>query len=107
MKPVFILTAILCAVSIGWAQSGRAPTQIKAEYYVTAYAQRYRVPVALARAIAGSWPLLITLAKTRSAQEALLTEIPMSSRTSEQLEQFTFEKRGLNQNARIPFRKEM
>jgi soluble lytic murein transglycosylase-like protein len=51
MKPVFILTVMLWPISIVWAQPGRARTQIEAEYYVTAYAQHYRVPVALARAI--------------------------------------------------------
>lgn len=51
MKSVFIVAGMLCATSIGWAQSSRAPTQIEAAYYVTAYAQHYRVPVALARAI--------------------------------------------------------
>ena len=42
---------MLCTISIGWAQSGRAPARIEADYYVTAYAQHYRVPVALVRAI--------------------------------------------------------
>ena len=42
---------MLCATSIGWAQSSRAPARIEAEYYVTSYAQHYRVPVALVRAI--------------------------------------------------------
>jgi soluble lytic murein transglycosylase-like protein len=51
MKSVFIVVGMLCAASIGWAQSGRAPARIEAEYYVTAYAQHYRVPIALARAI--------------------------------------------------------
>ena len=51
MKLVFILAQALCAISICWAQSGRATTQIEAEYYVTAYAKHYRVPVALVRAI--------------------------------------------------------
>jgi soluble lytic murein transglycosylase-like protein len=51
MKLVLIVAEMLCTISIGWAQSGRAPTRIEAEYYVTAYAQHYRVPVALARAI--------------------------------------------------------
>jgi soluble lytic murein transglycosylase len=51
MKSALILPQILCAVSICWAQSGRAPTQIEAEYYVAAYAQHYRVPIALAHAI--------------------------------------------------------
>ena len=52
MKSVFILVAVLRATSIGSAQSdSAATTRIEAEYYVTTYAQRYRVPVALARAI--------------------------------------------------------
>jgi soluble lytic murein transglycosylase len=51
MKSAFIVTGMLCLISIGWAQSGKAPTRIEAEYYVMAYAQHYRVPVALARAI--------------------------------------------------------
>jgi soluble lytic murein transglycosylase-like protein len=51
MKSLFILAGMVCATSIGWAQSSRAPARIEAEYYVTAYAQHYRVPVALARAI--------------------------------------------------------
>ena len=34
-----------------WAQSCRAPGRIEAEYYVTAYAQHYQVPIGLARAI--------------------------------------------------------
>ena len=51
MKSVFIVAGMLCATSIGWAQWSSAPARIEAEYYVTAYAQHYRVPVALARAI--------------------------------------------------------
>src|SRR5258708_34968724 len=51
MKLVLIVAEMLCTISIGCAQSGRAPTRIEVEYYVTAYAQHYRVPVALARAL--------------------------------------------------------
>jgi soluble lytic murein transglycosylase-like protein len=51
MRLVLIVGEMLCTISIGWAQSGRAPTRIEAEYYVTAYAQHYRVPVALVRAL--------------------------------------------------------
>src|ERR1700739_4477855 len=50
MKSVLTLAQMLCAISISWAQSGRSPARIEAEYYVTAYAQHYRVPIALARA---------------------------------------------------------
>ena len=51
MKTVLIVAQMLSTITICWGQSGRAPTQIEAEYYVTAYAQHYSVPVALARAI--------------------------------------------------------
>jgi len=51
MKSVLIVAQMLCTISICWSQSGRAPKRIEAEYYVTAYAQHYRVPIALARAI--------------------------------------------------------
>jgi soluble lytic murein transglycosylase len=51
MKSACIVAGMLGVISIGWAQSGKAPTRIEAEYYVMAYAQHYRVPVALARAI--------------------------------------------------------
>jgi len=45
MKLVLIVAEMLCTISIGWAQSGRAPTRIEAEYYVTAYAQHYECPL--------------------------------------------------------------
>lgn len=51
MKSTLILAQMLCAISICWAQSGGAPVRIEAEYYVTAFAQHYQVPIALARAI--------------------------------------------------------
>jgi soluble lytic murein transglycosylase-like protein len=51
MKSVFIVAEMLCTISICWAQSGKPQAGIEAEYYVTAYAQHYRVPIALARAI--------------------------------------------------------
>ena len=50
MKPVLILIQALSAISICWAQSSE-PARLEAEYYVTAYAQHYRVPVALVSAI--------------------------------------------------------
>jgi soluble lytic murein transglycosylase len=51
MKSAFIVAGMLGAISIGWAQSGEAPARIEAEYYVTAYARHYQVPIALARAV--------------------------------------------------------
>jgi len=51
MKLVLILAQALCAISICSAQSPRPQARLEAEYYLTAYAQHYRVPVALVRAI--------------------------------------------------------
>jgi soluble lytic murein transglycosylase-like protein len=51
MKLVLIVAEMFCTISICWAQSGGAPARIEAEYYVMAYAEHYRVPIALARAI--------------------------------------------------------
>jgi soluble lytic murein transglycosylase len=51
MKSALIVVGMLCVISIGWAQSDMAPARIEAEYYVKAYAQHYRVPIALARAM--------------------------------------------------------
>jgi soluble lytic murein transglycosylase-like protein len=51
VKSVLILAQALSAISICWAQSPKPQAQIEAEYFVAAYAQHYRVPVALVRAI--------------------------------------------------------
>src|SRR5713226_654781 len=51
MKPALILAQALCAISNCWAQPVKPPARLEAEYYVVAYAQHYRVPVALVRAI--------------------------------------------------------
>jgi soluble lytic murein transglycosylase-like protein len=51
MKSVLIVAQMLCMSSICYAQSGTRATRTEAEYYVAAYAQHYRVSVALARAI--------------------------------------------------------
>jgi len=51
MKSALILAQMLCAIPICWAQSSRAPARMEAAYYVSAYAEHYRVPIALARAI--------------------------------------------------------
>jgi len=49
MRTLLILTQVLAAISIGWAQSSKPQIRLESEYYVTAYAQHYRVPVPLAR----------------------------------------------------------
>jgi soluble lytic murein transglycosylase-like protein len=51
MKLVLLLAQALYAISICGAQSPKPQTRTEAEYYVAAYAQHYRVPVALVRAI--------------------------------------------------------
>jgi soluble lytic murein transglycosylase-like protein len=50
MKSILIAVQMLCAIACG-AQAGTQTTRMEAEYYVAAYAEHYRVPVALARAI--------------------------------------------------------
>jgi soluble lytic murein transglycosylase-like protein len=51
MRPALIFAQVLSAISICWAQTPRPQERIEAEYYVVSYAQRYKVPVALVRAI--------------------------------------------------------
>ena len=51
MKLALIVAEMLCTISIGWAQSAKPQVRLEAEYYVVAYAQHYRVPVPLVRAI--------------------------------------------------------
>ncbi len=51
MRRVLILAQVLSAISICWAQSPKPQARLEAEYYVAAYAQHYRVPVSLVRAI--------------------------------------------------------
>ena len=50
MKSILISVQMLCAVACG-AQAGTQTIRMEAEYYVAVYAEHYRVPVALARAI--------------------------------------------------------
>ena len=51
MKRVHILPLMICAVSCCLAEPRPHNTRPETEYYVNAYAQHYRVPVALVRAI--------------------------------------------------------
>jgi soluble lytic murein transglycosylase-like protein len=51
MRRVLVLLLMTCAVSNGLAQSRQSAKRHEAEYYVTTYAQHYRVPVALVRAV--------------------------------------------------------
>jgi soluble lytic murein transglycosylase-like protein len=51
MRRVLILPLVICAVSSCLAESRQHATRPEAEYFVAAYAQHYRVPVPLVRAI--------------------------------------------------------
>jgi len=51
MNSRVVILLILAAVSHCWAQARRPASRPESEYYVTAYAQHYRVPVPLVRAI--------------------------------------------------------
>lgn len=50
MKSILIAVQVLCAIACG-AQAGTQTARMEAEYYVAAYAEHYRVPMVLARAI--------------------------------------------------------
>jgi soluble lytic murein transglycosylase-like protein len=51
MRSVFITVQLLLCLSLSWAQTHTSAVRDEAEYYVSAYSQHYRVPVALVRAI--------------------------------------------------------
>ena len=51
MKLGLIGVLVLFSIEICCAQTGVVTARMKSEYYVTAYARHYRVPVALVRAI--------------------------------------------------------
>jgi soluble lytic murein transglycosylase-like protein len=51
VRRVLILPLMVCVVSSCLAESSRHATRPEAEYFVAAYAQHYRVPVPLVRAI--------------------------------------------------------
>jgi soluble lytic murein transglycosylase-like protein len=51
MKVIFMAAQVLCSLSICWAQSVPSSARLEAEYYVSVYAQHYRVPIALVRAV--------------------------------------------------------
>lgn len=51
MKSVLIMVQMLGAIAICGAPPGNRTTRAEAEYYVVAYAEHYRVPVALVRVI--------------------------------------------------------
>jgi soluble lytic murein transglycosylase-like protein len=66
MRQVFILVVTICAASNCRAQSHESSTRLEAEYFVAAYAQHYRVPVPLVRAVVereSNWRACVVSAK--------------------------------------------
>jgi soluble lytic murein transglycosylase-like protein len=51
MRLLLIVAQMFCAVPISLAHSTSSAARLEAEYYISAYAQHYRVPVALVRAV--------------------------------------------------------
>lgn len=51
MRRALFLLLMICAVSSSWAQPRQYAARPEAEYFVATYAQHYRVPVPLVRAI--------------------------------------------------------
>ena len=51
MRRVLVLPLMICAVASCVAESRQHATRLEAEYFVTAYAQHYRVAVPLVRAV--------------------------------------------------------
>ena len=79
MRPAFILAQVLSAISICWAQSPKSQARLEAEYYVAAYAQHYRVPVSLVRAIVereSNWQACVVSPK---GAEGLMQLMPLTA----------------------------
>ena len=48
----YTILVLLCMRAVsGWSQSAYSPSRLEAEYYVRAYAQHYRLPIALIEAV--------------------------------------------------------
>lgn len=50
MRYTILVLLFMCAVR-SWSQSANTPSRVEAEYYVRAYAEHYRLPVALVEAV--------------------------------------------------------
>lgn len=79
MKPALILAQVLSAISICWAQSPKPQARLEAEYYVLAYAQHYRVPVALVRAIVERESQWQTCAVSPKGAAGLMQLMPLTA----------------------------
>ncbi len=80
MKLALILAQVLSAMSICWAQSPKLQARREAEYYVATYAQHYRVPVALVRAIVereSNWQPCVV---SRKGAVGLMQLMPVTAR---------------------------
>jgi len=79
MKPALILAQVLSAISICWAQSPKPQARLEAEYYVVSYAQHYRVPVALVRAIVERESNWQSCAVSRKGAVGLMQLMPLTA----------------------------
>ena len=82
MKLVLILAQVLSAISICWAQSPKPQARLEAEYYVVAYAQHYRVPVALVRAIVERESHWQACAVSPKGAAGLMQLMPLTAQTT-------------------------
>jgi soluble lytic murein transglycosylase-like protein len=80
MKSALIVAQVLCAISLCWGQSTNETTRTEAEYYVAAYAKRYRVPIALARAIVDRESNWQPCAVSRKGAAGLMQLMPATAR---------------------------
>jgi hypothetical protein len=71
---------VLCAAT-SWAQTSTGPKRLEAEYYVAAYAQHYRVPVPLVRAVVERESNWRPCAISPKGAVGLMQLMPMTART--------------------------
>ena len=67
MKHLISFLLVVSAMS-SWAQSATSPSRLEAEYYITAYAQHYRVPWLWSRRL---WSANLTGAPAQFHSKAL------------------------------------
>jgi soluble lytic murein transglycosylase-like protein len=79
MKQVFASLVIICAITSCSAQAAK-PTRPESEYYVAAYADHYRVPIPLVRAIVERESNWRPCAISSKGAAGLMQLMPMTAR---------------------------